>query len=552
MSARWRPNAACPAAPRSRKASTRPSITSRQPFAASIGDPLDYQFLRANPDVSIEPVPNWSPNFFIHTTLEDWPWRDGPLAFHMARLWSVLLSTLTVLATYCLVRTGFPDWPGLALVAAGVLALLPEFAFIGGSVNNDNGAALMGAVTLWGALALYQSGGRRRAVWWTALAMGLGLLVKISTLALWPVALAAAVLGAARGGAESGGLASWARSISQSWRQWVGTCLLLLGIALGAAAPWLIRNWTLYGDPLGQGLTKQTIDLRADPWTAADTVWLLRGWFQSFWGKFGGAGHIPLPSWVYWTLGAVSLLAIAGLVRGWVRFPVKYRPVVLLLLLATVSVAVGIWRYSLIALGTNQGRLLYPAVSAIVALFVLGLAAWTPERWRTAAATAGLAALTVLSVFGLAGVIRPAFAPPPTVELTRISAELLEDPVHFGPLTLIGWQSSADPVLYWRAPQQPDEDWRTTLRIVAEDGSLVWEWRRSPGYGRWSTDHWPAGALLSDRYVIDWPEWAGPGRYRVEVGAQPHGGEPAVPASDGAPIASPENPHYFLGWIERS
>ena len=40
----------------------------------------------------------------------------------MARLWSVLLSTLTVLATYYLVRTGFPDWPGLALVAAGVLA----------------------------------------------------------------------------------------------------------------------------------------------------------------------------------------------------------------------------------------------------------------------------------------------------------------------------------------------------------------------------------------------------------------------------------------------
>ena len=135
----------------------------------------------------------------------------------------------------------------------------------------------------------------------------------------------------------------------------------------------------LYGDPLGQGLTEQTIDLRADPWTVADTVWLLSGWFQSFWGKFGGAGHIPLPSWVYWTLGAVSLLAIAGLVRGWFRFPVKYRPVVLLLVLATVSVAVGIWRYSLIALGTNQGRLLYPAVSAIVTLFVLGLAAWTPE-----------------------------------------------------------------------------------------------------------------------------------------------------------------------------
>ncbi|MEJ5198313.1 MAG: hypothetical protein WHX53_05275, partial [Anaerolineae bacterium] len=55
-------------------------------LAAAVGGPagLDTGFLRANPDVGF--TPDASPNFFVHTTLEDWPWRDGPLAMRLARL----------------------------------------------------------------------------------------------------------------------------------------------------------------------------------------------------------------------------------------------------------------------------------------------------------------------------------------------------------------------------------------------------------------------------------------------------------------------------------
>src|SRR5215467_11125241 len=40
---------------------------------ASLATPR-FDFIRANPDVALQPGPTQSANFFIHTTLEDWPW----------------------------------------------------------------------------------------------------------------------------------------------------------------------------------------------------------------------------------------------------------------------------------------------------------------------------------------------------------------------------------------------------------------------------------------------------------------------------------------------
>jgi hypothetical protein len=113
--------------------------------------------------------------------------------------------------------------------------------------------------------------------------------------------------------------------------------------------------------------------------------------------------------------------------------------------------------------------------------------------------------------------------------------------INFGELTLSGWALEPNPVLYWHASQQPTQDWRTNLRITAEDGSLVWEWRRSPGYGRFSSDHWSPGTTVRDEYIVRWPDWAGPGRYRVEVTLYPFGGEPGQ-----------EQPFAVLGWLEKT
>jgi 4-amino-4-deoxy-L-arabinose transferase-like glycosyltransferase len=583
-------------------------------LAALAADPTN-DFLRINPDVELTPRAGWSPNFFIHTAREQWPWTGGVLGFYLARLWSVLLSTAAVAAVYGLAKAALPQRPLVAIGATALAAFLPEFAFIGSAVSNDGAAALFGTLALWGGFAIYRGGGRFRPGWWTPLALGLGFLTKVSTAALWPVVGLAIVLGAAgrragtdagaarrggegaarRGGApaarrggtgaaltgdggqagrdaaqaggEGAGLTADGRQgggdaaqggkdgagVAGSWRRWVGTGLLVFGPALLMAAPWLLRNVFLYGDLLGTEMVRRTVDLRTTPWTLADTIWLLRGWFLSFWGKFGGAGHIPLPGWTYWVLGCVTLAAGAGVLRLLRRRDWRAERVpLLLLLLAAGAVALGIWQYSLTALGTDQGRLLLPALGALAVLLAAGLLAWAPGK-RAGAAAAGICVGSLaLGLLALAGVVVPAFAPPAPVPEEEWEAVQLGAPVSFGELQLVGYTLAPEPLLYWRAEAASSHDWRTVLRVTREDGGVVWEWRRSPGAGRWSTDRWPPGVVVADAYTIGWPPDAGAGRYRVEVGLQPYDEEPVLPFVGGEPAAGADHPFYLLGWIERA
>lgn len=508
-----------------------------------------FTFLRANPDMRVPPPPEGPFNFFIHTSLEQWPWQDGPLAFHLARLWSVLLSVGTVLTVYGVARNAFPDAPALALTATGVLAFLPTFAFIGSAVSNDGPAAFFGGLGLWGAFRIYRHG-RWQAGWWTPLGLGLGLLTKVSVVAVWlPVGV---LLMAAGGSFPAGGWRGW-RGLATQWRRVLGLGLVTFGPALAIAAPWFLRNWRLYGDPLGLELARQTIDQRLTPWTWGDTWWLLKGWFLSFWGRFGAIGQLAQPAWLDGLILLVSLVSAAGLVRvllrgngRGLRFPVA------VLGLTALSVAAVMWRYSLIALGTDQGRLLYPALAPLILLWTLGLWTWAGPGWRHPLGM-GLAAATALWCgYAWFGVIGPAYAPGPVLVAQAPASAQLETPIVFEEIKLVAVALEPQPVLYWQAEAQPRQDWRTILRVTGEDGTLVWEWKRSPGEGRWSTDLWTPGAVVRDRYTVAWPEWAGPGRYRVEVGVQAFDGPWATPRRDGQQAAPPDHPFITLGWAERT
>ena len=229
---------------------------------------------------------------------------------------------------------------------------------------------------------------------------------------MWPAIGLAIILGAARSvDPDAGNISTWWRGIVQSWRRWLLNGLLVFGLGVLMASPWLMRNWALYGDPLGLSMAMRTIDVRTDPWSWADTTWLLRGWFVSFWGKFGGAGHIPMPTWIYGLLGLASLISLAGL--GINLAPNRRRYALLpmtLLLIAIIGVGVVMWRYSLIALGTDQGRLLYPAIGALLIVFVAGLLSWVPARFERQIAIMLVCLMLALGAYALIGVIEPAFA----------------------------------------------------------------------------------------------------------------------------------------------
>ena len=506
---------------------------------------MDFQFLRSNPDVSLAPETT-AHNFFIHTALEDWPWRDGALAMHLGRIVSVLAGVILTAATYALGRAIWPDWPGGALAGAIFVAFLPESLFIAGSMSNDTLAAALATLMLWAGLA-GRPGSPRRGLAMAALSGlfgGLAFLTKVSTVALWPVA-----------------------ALAMFWQDYAGTGpqrrspvrslarpALSGAIVLALAAPWLWRNLQLYGDPLGMALMRATVDLRQGPLGAGDLFWLARGWFFSFWGKFGGAGHLPLPGWLYGFWAVLLGLSAAGWLRrallrrrGDGRMPSppgRTSPAGAMVLWGSPVMAIlAILSYSEVALGTDQGRLLFPASGPLALLLVAGLAAWLPRRagaaWQVAwAGLMGAAACLALVL----GIVRPFAAPAP--QATAQVAAAVPQNVTFGDrLQLLSASGDGEGdgglTLYWQARQPITDDLRTVLRLLDGDGNLVWEWKRSPGAGRYSTDHWTPGRPVADTYTP--PAEALARATRLEVGV--------FPFPDGAwlqPSGQPEGSQFYV------
>ncbi len=500
---------------------------------------MGFDFLRANPD-AFPLGPDAPPNFFVHTRLEAFPWRDGPLALHLARFLSVLLGGVTLWATWRLGQESFPEKPAIGLLGAAFLAGLPGFLFISGAMNNDNAAGAFGGLALWLLVASVRRGLSWRRSGLLGLVLGLGLLSKVGTLALWPLT----------GLAVLGGL--WPqRTRRQAWIIGAGHLALTVGLGLAVASPWLLRNVRLYGDPLGWALVRQTVDQRTAPLTWEDYRWLARGLYHYFWGRFGPIGQIWLPRWAYTVAGLASLALLAGILRTLSRqrpFTPQTRFVLAILALAPILVVASIVRYSAIALGTDQARLMWPGIAALavwVGAGVAGLLDGTVQgrSWGLEKMVGGF--LLFMAGVGLAAlllVVRPAFAPPRPEEPARfaqvaplarfgeglelLAAELPQDPLPLGqPLPL---------TLYWRAATPLAQDLRPVVRLVHQDGWLAAERDHSPAQGRYATDRWPPGAILADPYRLA-PDPASPGLYRVLVGVRPFQGEwlPVQPPGEG-------------------
>lgn len=503
---------------------------------------LDFDFLRANPDAQHGPDARF-PNHFIHTRLEGFPWRGGSLAMHLLRLFSSLLSTVTVWGVFALARALAPGRPGLALAAAGFVGFLPGFLFSSGAVNNDNLAATLGTLGLLLALRIAARGWTRRRGLALGVLLGLGLLGKVSLLALWPVAALAVVL-------------------APAWRSWparLAAVGLSLALAVLLAAPWLLRNWLLYGDWLGWPLVRATVDVRQGPVDLSVLVWLATGLFKTFWGKFGAAGQLEYPAWLYALLLLPSLAALAGLgLHGFralaplpgnddwrqtapssrrrdLRFERPNSPaadssgpvrLAALLALSVILSLATLVQYTGLALGTDQARLLWPVIGPLAIGFVAGLAELARRLWPTGRPPWMLipAATLLLALTAALGLIRPAFgppalaAPPPASAAMRFGAELalldaqVDDSRHAPgqPVTV---------TLTWQAQIAPTQDWRARVALRhPDDGALLAEHTNAPTHGRWPTDRWRAGDAFQDTITLTLPaDGVRPSRYLLTV-----------------------------------
>jgi len=360
---------------------------------------------------TVWPNPAYSPTGALTVVLHppEQRWMLWPIVF---RALSILCGLGCVLLTYGTARVLVPPPASAAvpLVATAVAALLPQANFIRASVTNENLADLLAAwIVLLLALHLTRPY-RRRRVLLLGLALGLGLLTKLS---IAPLALPLlAVL--------------WGRRAAAGRR--FGPDLLGLGaITALIAGPFYLYRWIAYGDPLATQAWQVMLP-NDSPWHLGDLFWLaepFRGHlWTSFWGVYGWQ-RIYLPDGIYNACLVLTALAIAGggllLYRRALTPPQQAGCAVLLAVLGLLYGLVIVISLRLIAW---QGRELFPALSAVSLLFGFGLAglslgpaALDPvaplPRWRRRLAPVLLAAgplgLLAIDLYSIVWVLGPLY-----------------------------------------------------------------------------------------------------------------------------------------------
>ncbi len=510
-------------------------------------DQGDYAtLLERNPHFAY-PAPPTVPdnkNTWLHTPAEDFPWHGTVLAVRLTRLISLLFGALGVVATWGLGRELWPSSDWLPLLAAGMTAFIPQFLFMSGVVTNDTAVMALSACVLWAVAHLVRglcpetrfcgrlsqgsvsqesrrdlvsspgTGLRPRHALLLGLLLGLAALTKLSVLGLMLLASLFLIAIAWR--------EQW------GWRATLGWLGLALGVTALVGGWWYVRNWLLYGSPF----TLQVI--LSGPWVwerpspLRPALAQLGGVERSFWGMFG-TGNVGLPEWVYGTLRAARLLALAGWGLLLRRPPRRAKAWIWALLWAWCLLVLALqvrWMQLMIA---PWGRLLFPALAAMTCLLVEGWRGWLPAHARPILLLAPVAGLLLLSAVAPLAVIRPAYVRP--VQLTPAQVTARAHPANFrlGDLArLVGYdldRMSLSPddwltvTLCWEVVEPTTTDYTLFVQLIGVDGHLVASRHTYPGQGRFPTSQWQPGDRFCDETRVHVDEHVPvPTVYQVEVG----------------------------------
>jgi hypothetical protein len=489
-------------------------------------------------------------NRIIHTDAEDFPYRGTALAMHIVRLLSVLFSGITVLATYLIALEIFPDWKPLALGAAALNAFNPQFLFIGARISNDTAVMAFSALVLLGTVRLVKQGATRGRLVWLGVTLGLALLSKISALALLPLVAVALMIRAIRQRSFAS-LAKWG--------------LVVFSLAFLIAWWPYLRNWLLYRDPLATNVWLATVRLRWPTPSLKELSEEFWGLEISFWAVFGWM-NILVHEIIYQSLAAMTRLAALGLlflvVRQWRRITHHTSRItshvsrftssaqldrsaqlgLLLLGLWFALTFISLLRFMQIQFGA-QGRYLFPAISAISILILLGLNQFVPQRYSGVLSGVLGGALFLLAVLCPFVYIAPAYARPPVIAAEDIPAEAHRLDINFG--DQIGLLASeldkgavrrGDPLsvtLYWQPLAEMEQDYNVFIHVLGHDEQVIAQEDTYPGMGSYPTSLWQVRGVIKDTYgMYVLPESKAPSRFRVEVGVYDRSTGEILPAFD--------------------
>ncbi len=318
-----------------------------------------------------------------------------PIAQRVARIISIVLGLLTLLATYRLACILAPNDPALALAATSFMAFIPQFTFITSYVSNDNLADLISAASLL-AFARILSGidtapskdtardSRASTVIAAGLLVALALLTKLTLLFLLPLGVLALLL-------RRTAIVTFARDAM------LFSLVSLSVPALALLSPSVRAQFDF-------ALT--SLQVRVDYLSLQYVLALFPLTNSSVWGRFGWM-NVPTPIWMATALDVIALVGLCGSLVVWLRGDARLRRQILLLLCACLLVLLGFLRFNL-AVRQPQGRLLFPALSAFVLLVTFGLL-HLAGRFRLVAAC-GLVCFTLaLNLLSLVGTLLPAY-----------------------------------------------------------------------------------------------------------------------------------------------
>lgn len=457
-----------------------------------------------------------TPNLFIHTSQEAYPYQGAVLAAHVARLLSVVWGVGAVWGVYAVMRQVWPQQREMALWATAVAAFNPAFLFISSVINNDITVACLAIWVMWSLIRYVQEKPTHSDNARLGLLLGLALLSKLSALALLPLTAVALLL-------------RWRDERDN--RRLLTSAAIIYGLAAALAGWWFARNWLLYGDLLGWSAWFVNINTHTLTWTAllGQLGDVGRSFWQPYPGLFPEAVFTGLAVWVGLATVGLGVTAVRGGRNG--RFPVS--PAALLLLGSwLVLLFISLVRFMRLT-EANQGRLLFPGIVTAALLLSLGLKVLLPKRlgtWLMGAVAAGLLILSLATPLWISQRF-------PSPQLTLVETPALtpvvgdQQQLAQTGVSLLGVTVETDRrhpaqaariTLYWQVTQTPPPDLQMILRLWTPGGRLLAQQDQPPGYETYPVALWQAGDVIRD---VRWLSLAGETAvYRIDVKVQ-RGGE---------------------------
>ncbi|MGB3715694.1 MAG: glycosyltransferase family 39 protein [Candidatus Promineifilaceae bacterium] len=459
-------------------------------------------------------------NIGLHHTDETFPYSGQALAFHLARLASLLMGMVTVSLVIAIGWLIFPEQAWIGLLGAALVAFNPQFLFIQGSVNND--ALLVMATTgiIWQTLRM-QDRQNSLAQWlllglWIATAF----LAKLSGFVVAAVAITYLSLISIK---------------TRSYRRLLRGLLAAGLVVILLTGWWFVRNQILYGDPLGWSVFNDIFAavFRTTPLAWVDVRQFFDVQFRSFWGVFGWM-TVAAPGWFYSFILLLIIASLAGYVLAfisgrWLNLHRRQRTALALLVGALLAQeAYMLWAITRFDASWYQGRYLFPVIAPVAILLSFGLEtlfSQLPGRSRTGARIILVFAMAGLTLYMAIGVIAPAYR---TAALPKMSIWFLKnrlDVLFDDLISLRGYEIETDQEdssitlrLYWQASQKPDLDYSAFVHLEDSSDRLLDQDDGAPGENQgYPPQLWLPGDIVEDWRILSIPPDAQP-PFEIRVG----------------------------------